>query len=689
MEAPPLSPTAKSIERALITGLILLGWALIVLLRLFDLQVLAHEQYVKLAESQQAKLQPVETHRGSILDRNGNYLALSSASQFVVVNPGRVPNKEIAAALLGRILHLDPAKLEADLEAASDSKRHRGYLVVDSHVSDDEAQQLRDLKLEWVEIHDGSLRSYPNGQLAAHVIGNVGAEGRGAAGIELKMDKELAGTEGLKRVAVDVKQRAFESETVKLPTLGKDVGLTIDSEMQHVGEEALKNSVIANHADHGSLVAMDPANGEILALANYPTYDPNERLHAGEKAHGREDLAVVAPFEPGSVFKVVTVSAALETTNLNPDTIINCGNGVITLFGRVIHDSHPYSALPVEDVLAKSSNIGAIRIGMQVGSRNLYEYIRRFGFGRRTGIELPAEAPGMLRPLRRWQPTSMGSVPMGHEISVTSVQLARLGAVIANGGFLVQPHLIAWKQAPGERREVLTYPPQQRVLKPETVITMRTMMHRVVMPGGTAHQLHVPGYTLAGKTGTAQIYDFAHHVYTHRYNASFLGFAPTVNPRVVIVVTVSGTTGQAGFGGAAAGPVFQTVTEIALRRLSIPRDVPEEIEARAEKQKKSSKDKVVETDDVSLAALNPPTEEERKEGLGEEDADARTATVVADANAPKVPNFVGKTVKDVMQQAALEGIEIDLYGDGLARTQNPAPGGLLLPGQHIEVRFTR
>ena len=677
METPPHSLSAKSTERALITGLILLGWALIIVLRLFDLQVFAHDQFVKLAESQQDKLQPVEARRGSILDRNGNYLALSSASQFLVVNPRRIPNKEIAAALLARILQLDARKLQGDLEAAAESKHHHGYFVVDPHVTDDQVQQLRDLKLDWVEIRDGSLRSYPNGELAAHVIGNVGGEGRGAAGIELKFDKELAGTDGLRRVEVDVKQRPFESELVKSPVIGKDIGLTIDSEMQHVGEEALKNAVIQNHADHGSLVAMDPNTGEVLALANYPTYDPNERLHAGEGPHGREDLAVVAPFEPGSVFKVVTVSAALETTSLTPDTIINCGNGVITLFGRVIHDSHPYSALPVEDVLAKSSNIGAIRIGMQVGSKNLYEYIRRFGFGHRTGIELPAEAPGMLRPLRRWQPTSIGSVPMGHEISVTSVQLAQLGGIIANGGFLVHPHLIAWKQAPGEPKQVMKYtsqPPQ--VLKPETVMTMRLMMHRVVMPGGTARRLHVAGYTIAGKTGTAQIFDFAHHVYTHKYNASFLGFAPTVNPRVVIVVTVSGTTGEAGFGGAAAGPVFQTLMETALRRFSIPRDVPEEIEELAAKEKKPSKDKdkVIDTDDVSIAELNPPTEEEMKQAQGDE---------------PKAPDFVGKTVKDVMQEATLAGIDVDLLGDGLARAQNPAPGSPIAAGEHIRVRFTR
>ncbi|MBV9611026.1 MAG: penicillin-binding protein 2, partial [Acidobacteriaceae bacterium] len=354
MERPPLAPPGSSTERLFITGLILLGWALILLLRLFDLQVFAHEQYVKLADAQQDKPQLIEAPRGAILDRNGRFLAMSSPSQFVVVNPKRIPNKDVAAAILGGILGIDPRKLEADLEAAS--KRRHGYFVVDPNVSEEKADTLRAMKLDWLEIRAGSLRSYPGGQLAAHVIGNVDSEGKGAAGIELKLNKDLAGTPGLAHVQVDVKQRPYASEIAKAPVVGKNIGLTIDRELQNVAEKALQAAVIDNHAVHGSLVAVDPRTGEVLALANYPTYDPNERLHAGEQPLGREDLAVVAPFEPGSVFKVITLSAALETTNLRPQSIINCGNGVMTLFSRVIHDHKPYSALSMQDVLAFSSN---------------------------------------------------------------------------------------------------------------------------------------------------------------------------------------------------------------------------------------------------------------------------------------------------------------------------------------------
>jgi cell division protein FtsI (penicillin-binding protein 3) len=687
MDRPPLGPTNKSLERLFITGLILFGWALIVLLRLFDLQVFAHDHYVKLAESQQDRSVPVEPHRGSIVDRNATYLAISSHCWLLAVNPAQIQNTGVAAGLLASILGVDAAKMQADIESAVQSKRHRGYLVVARQVPEERARQLAAMKLNWIILGDDSMRSYPNHQLAAHVVGNVNAENEGAGGVEKKLNKDLAGTPGLMRIKVDVKQRPFESELATPPVSGKTIGLTIDAEVQAVAEDALKAAVIQNHADHGSLVAMDPKSGEVLALANYPTYDLNEHLKPGERVQNREDLAVVAPFEPGSVFKVVTLSAALETTNLRPETVINCGGGVMTLFGRVIHDSHAYAALSLEDVLAKSSNIGAIRVGMQVGSKNLYDYVRRFGFGQRTGIELPAEASGMLRPLSRWQPTSIGSVPMGHEISVTSLQLAQLGSVIANGGFLVHPRIVAWKQAPGEPKEVMKYPAPVQVLKPETVMTMRIMMRRVVMPGGTAHRLHVIGYSIAGKTGTAQIFDFAHHLYTHRYNASFLGFAPATNPSIVIVVTVSGTTGEAGFGGAAAGPAFQTVMATALQRLGIPRDVPEEIEELAEKEKKSSPAKDI--DDVAIAELNPPTEEEMKPASDDAVANGLATSAEIDPNAPKVPNFVGKTVKDVVQEAASSGIDIDMSGDGLARAQNPPPGALLVPGEHIAVRFAR
>jgi len=357
----------------------------------------------------------MEAVRGAIVDRNGAYLAISSPSMIAVVDPLRIANMGMAADLLATVLGLDKARLQQDLEAAVHSN-HPGYFVVEARVSEEKAAELRDLNLEWLDIRPGSVRSYPNHQLAAHVVGNVGGDGRGEAGIEEKLNKDLAGKPGWQSVKVDVHGRPYDAQISVAPVPGKTVALTIDSEVQHVAEEALAQSVIKNHADHGSAVAIDPNTGEVLALANYPTYDLEERLHSGQPAHGRENLAVVSPFEPGSVFKVVTVSAALETTKLTPMSLFDCSNGSFPEYGRVIHDAEHHGTLTLADVLAKSSNIGAVRIGKVVGMANMYQYVHRFGFGQKTGIELPAEARGMVRPLRRWTPNSMGSVPMGHEI---------------------------------------------------------------------------------------------------------------------------------------------------------------------------------------------------------------------------------------------------------------------------------
>ena len=694
MDLPPLSSLSKTQERALFAGLILIGWAFVVLARLFTLQVLEHDALLKKAHRQQEHFEAIDAPRGSVYDRNGAVLAISHNIHTAVVNPMRIPKQkaELAAAMLAGILQQDAASLQAKFEAASSSRTRGGYLVVNDHLTDEQAASLDGLHLDWLEIRQKSVRNYPNYDVAAHVIGNVDWQGNGVAGVERKLNNDLSGTPGLRRTERDGKQNSYESEIVKPPIMGKSLGLTIDRELQFIAKQALAQAVKENNADHASVVAINPRTGEILALENYPSYDPNVRLLAGQKDLGRKNLAVGTPFEPGSVFKVVTLAAALETTQLNPLSLIDCDNGVMHLFNRVIHDSHPSGVLTFQDVLARSSNIGAIKIGMLVGNENLYNYIRRLGFGQRTGIELPGEAPGILRSVKNWQRTSIGSIPMGHEIGVTSLQLAQMGSVIANGGYLVTPHLVAWEQEAGGPRIAVKHAQPVPVLRPETVMTMRQMMRRVVTdPHGTGHHLHVIGYSLAGKTGTAQIYDYDHKVYTHRYNASFLGFAPANNPAVVIVVTVSGTSGTAGFGGSAAGPVFVRLMQSALNRLGIVRDVPEEVEelvARKGSQPKAEPPGDDSDSDTVAELTTPFTAEEMNDATG---AGARQDEIVAVTGgyAAKAPNFVGKTVRDVMQEATATGIEIEMFGDGLARAQHPPAGTLLNPGERIRVRFQR
>jgi cell division protein FtsI (penicillin-binding protein 3) len=688
MEAPQFASLSKSEKRLVFLGLALCAWALVIVLRLFELQIVGHEKFLRMAEAQQEKLEQVQAPRGAIYDRNGHYLAISSEIPIICVNPLRIPDKETAAGLLAGILKLNRQDVLNDLLRAAIA--HRGYLVVDADPSEDEVDAVRKLNLDWIDIRKGSGRTYPNGKLAAHVVGNVDAEGHGVAGVERKLNSFLSGTPGLLRVTTDVHRRGYNFEVERAPSVGKNVTLTIDSRLQYVAEQAVSEAVIKNHAERGSLVAMDPYTGEVLALANYPTYDPNERLKAGKKPVGREDFAVVAPFEPGSVFKVITLAAALETTNLRPESVINCGNGILRIGSRIIHDHKAYPALPMQDVLAFSSNIGAIRIGMQVGNNRLYDYIKRFGFGHRTGIELPAEAPGLIRPLSRWRPASIGSVAMGHEISVTSVQLAQAGAVIANGGFLVHPHVVLYEESPGGRKVKTPLPKPVRVLTPKAVITMRQMMERVVTTqGGTGRRAHITGYSTAGKTGTAQIFDAEHHVYTHHYNASFLGFAPVVNPSILVVVTVAGTTGAAGYGGEASAPAFKTTAGEALRLMGVPRDLPAELE---EKQPNGPEknDKEIE-DDLSIADLSDPlTLQDMQQALGDPSADGAVPILaVNEVTAPKAPDFIGKTVKDVVEQAAEQGVTVETKGHGLARVQRPGPGEPLPPGERVRVLFMR
>jgi cell division protein FtsI (penicillin-binding protein 3) len=693
----PPSPFAlsKSQERLAILGLVLGVWLLALLLRLIQLQVFSHDQYARMATRQQEKLDPIEAPRGAIFDRNGNYLAISSEAPIVCVDPLRIPDKDTAASLLAGVLNLDKDELLDQILHAAATRR--GYLIIDNRATAEEVEAIRKMNLEWVDIRRGSARSYPDGQLAAHVIGNVDAEGRGVAGIEKKLNSVLTGAPGLVRVTTDVHRQGYELEVEKPPVVGKDVKLTIDSRLQYVAERAIAEAVTEKHAQRGSIVAMDPYTGEVLALANYPTYNPNDRLKRGQRPYGREDYAVVAPFEPGSVFKVITLSAALETTRLRPASIIDCGNGILRLGIRTIHDEHRYGALPMEDVLAHSSNIGAIHIGLQVGENNMFNYVRKFGFGQKTGIELPAEAPGMLRPLSRWRSGSLPSISMGHEVSVTSVQLARAASVIANGGFLVQPHVVMWEQAPGGPKVSLLHPKPVQVLEPATVITMRQMMERVVLLG-TGTKAHVLGYSTAGKTGTAQIFDFGRRVYTHNYNASFMGFSPVVHPSIVVVATVSGASGFTGMAAEAAAPAFRTVMEEALRLEGVPRDIPEELEAAAPKTKsgqaedgKAKHEKQAEEDDLSIAALSdPPSREDQRAALGEDSEDGAVAWMpAAEVSAPKTPDFLGKTVQDVVEEAVEQGIQIEAIGKGLARVQRPAPGELLPPAAHVRVLFAR
>jgi cell division protein FtsI (penicillin-binding protein 3) len=477
----------------------------------------------------------------------------------------------------------------------------------------------------------------------------------------------------------DVKRRGIDSQPATEAHAGTPLTLTIDSRIQFVAERELFNGVQARHARTGSIVVMNPYNGEILALANYPAFNPNDPPKPGEDPRSRFDLAVSVPFEPGSVFKVITLAAALETTDLRPDSPINCNNGVLRLPGRVIHDAHRgYGVLPMQQVFEKSSNIGAIQIGFRVGQQNMYEYVRRFGFGSPTGMRLPAESGGLFRRLDRWGKTSLASIAMGQEVSTTSIQLARACAAIANGGLLVKPKLILKEGGQPTPVEV-----PRRILRPQTAITMRQLMEGVVLRGTAKGRARIAGYTSGGKTGTAQIFDVKAHRYTHQYNASFMGFAPVTNPAFIVVVTLNGTTGSAGMGAGAAAPVFKAVATETLRVLDVPRDLPD---LTPEPERVSPED----ADDLSIADLGSGEPNVMEELAAQQSATGAVTPDAASADAgPKVPNFRGKTMRAVVEEASAIGLPVLFDGSGIARAQIPAPGTVLHAGERVRVQFAR
>jgi cell division protein FtsI (penicillin-binding protein 3) len=704
VEIPRRSNSMAAANRLTVVAAVLLLWGLRIFVALVSIQVSQHAKYKAIARAQQEHEFDIPAPRGTIFDRNGQPLAISTPADSVSVNPQQISDPKLATELLGNILHLDRQVLFSRLTWARDN--HRGFMWVKRKMNSFETERLRALNLEWATVKTESQRQYPKGQTAAHVVGTVFHQEDGAAGIEKSLDVSLKGKAGAERMVMDVKRRGIDSHVDSVAQAGTPITLTIDERLQYVTERELKAGVEAKHARYGTAIVMDPNTGEILALANYPTYDPNKPPQPGETAMSRFDLGVSVPFEPGSIFKVVTLSAALETTNLTPESMIPTGGGTLVLPGRVIHESHHgFGTITMQQVLEQSSNIGAILIGQRVGREKMYEYARRFGFGQKTGLPLPAESTGMLRPVSKWGTTSLASISMGHEVSTTSAQLARLCSIIANGGMLVRPKIVLKRGDRIEPTEAAV-----RVLKPDTVMKMRMMMEGVVLRGTAKSTARLDGYTSAGKTGTAQIFENGH--YTHLYNASFMGFTPVINPQLVIVVTINGTNGDGGMGSAAAAPVFRNIATEALRMLDVPKDIPDSI---ADVKKPKKEDKAVE--DVSIAGLGGGSimaeDQTVKDLLAEE---AKLAQLIAAdsaesipsapgslpqpafaAPAPKppvprgstVPDFRGKSMRSVVEEASAEGIEVMIEGSGVARAQVPQPGKPLRRGERIRIVFTR
>ncbi len=674
------STSGKLSRRALIVTLALVVWMLAIGARLVQVQVSQHDSLTARARSQQLGAVETSPTRGQVLDRQGRELARSVDTESFFGEPDEIHNVEQTARSVAAITGLDSTELARRLSDAKDSKKKFVWIVRRLDVQT--ANKLDALNLDGVYARREPKRYYPNDSLAAHVLGFVGTDEIGLGGVEQYYNDKIRGEAGKLYLERDARKQAFESYEIQ-PHPGQTVVLTIDQTIQFRTEQALGAAVERAHAKSGHAIVMDPRTGEILALANAPTFDPNQPAKVPPEA--RKNGAVQDIYEPGSTFKIVAFSAAIEKGLVKPEDKINCQMGQITVAGRVIHDHHPFGVLTVADALAQSSDVGAIKLGLLVGNDSMYEYMKRLGFGARTGIDLNGESPGILRAVNRWQPSSIGSLAMGQEIGVTPLQMATAYSVLANGGLLVKPHLVREVRTPDGTVVFQAKTESRRTLKAETAAAMRGMFEGVTLHG-TARKAQLNGYTAAGKTGTAQKIDPKTRAYSAtKFIGSFVGFAPVNNPAVVIIVVIDEPQGSY-HGGDIAAPVFREIAEQILPELNIMPDL--EIKAAptmiAQTAQASPKAREEEQRQSEQRAATLPKVAARNFSSGNE-----IIFTPATRRAALMPDLRGQSVRDVARMCAQLGLQLEARGEGRAFRQSPAPGAEVDSGQVVRVDFAR
>ena len=549
-------------RRLTIAVCLLFAWAGAIEARLIYLQVFRHADFAARAEQQQSRRIPSPAKRGELLDRNGKILARSIDADSVYADPSEVGDPDRAAARLCEALRDCDAD---DRRGIADRIRKGRYFAhVQRQVTPEQARRVAELKLEGVGFIKESRRFYPNRDLASQLLGYVGIDNVGLSGIEKAYDRIILGKPGTVVVQTDGNRQAFSREE-RPPTTGASIELTIDQYIQHVAERELEAGVKSSGASTGSAVVMDPHTGEILALANYPGFNPNVYREARPEA--RRNRAVQDYYEPGSTFKIVTASAALEEKAISPEELIDASAGNIRFGSRVINDDHNYGVLSFSDVIVKSSNVGAIKVALKLGPRKMGDYVKRFGFGRPSSPDFRGESPGMV-----WDPSSLNdsalaSVAMGYQVGVTALQMAAAVSVVANGGELVQPRAVRAVIHDGKRLPV-PHKTLERVISRGTAVTMAEIMEKVV-EDGTGTRARIPGYTVAGKTGTAKKLVRGSYRGHSDYNVSFVGFVPSRAPVFAIVVVVDAPHRVSPYGGVVAAPIFQKIAEAALRHSGV------------------------------------------------------------------------------------------------------------------------
>ncbi len=617
----------KPVIRISIVGCMVLAILISVAVKTLKLQVLNREQALELARRQHHAQLTLLPRRGKIVDANHKELALNVDAYSVYARPQRVSDPGRYASRLSRALGLPASRLKKKL-------RYKGSFVWIKRLVDPRtAAAVRELGLAGVGVVKESKRVYPNDHLLGQVLGFTDVDSRGIEGLEYQYDKVLAGKpeeivirrDGMGREIVGVSAEETADSS------GRDITLTIDSQIQYIVEEELKAGVVNAEADGGMAVMMNPETGAVLAMASYPFFDPNS--FTSYPARVRRNLPIWYTFEPGSTMKVFLVAAAIEERKVVPSTVFYCFDGARRVANTVINDIKPHGELTVADIIKYSSNIGATLIAEELGKKKYYDYLRKFGFGQKTGIDLPGEAAGIVRDYNLWGPVELATQAFGQGLSVTALQLATALSAVANGGFLMEPYIV--EKITGRRAsdyKAVKPSARRRVISYETAKTVREMMERVVAPDGTGAEAAVPGYATAGKTGTAQVVDARRGGYKKdSYIASFMGFAPADDPRAVLVVVIINPR-KSPYGGVVAAPVFRKIMAKVLFHLGVP---PE----------RSFADTIV------------------------------------------MPNLRGLSARDTLKWGAEQGVVVKLKGKGYVASQYPPPGKRIKRGMVCQVEL--
>jgi cell division protein FtsI (penicillin-binding protein 3) len=564
-------------------------WACMITLRLGWLQVVRHGDFVHLAAMQQQRTFAVAPRRGVLYDRNLKELAMTVLVDSIYAVPSEIgENRAEDAAMLAKIVHADPSdNFTSEHQMLARFNASKNFAWVARRVDAETATRVKELNLKGVYTQKEFKRFYPNNDLAAQVLGYVGTDDSGLGGLELKFDDEMHGAPGHMLTKVDARRQVLGSvESEPMP--GENLVLSIDANIQHIAEQALDAQMVKMKAAHGTVVVQDPHTGQILALAISPRFNPNDQKHMDSSV--LQNLAVSDVYEPGSTFKLVTYSAAIDGAGVQPTDMVDCQGGAMTMYGRTLHDDKQdhFGVVTVQYALEHSSDVGAAKMALKLGNQKFYDYMRGFGFGDRSGIELPSETRGLLRAPKKWGATSILSMAIGQEVGVTPVQLVTMVSAIANGGVYMPPHVLleSTDEMKGdERLKPAAFRPSNqlpdqlpdgahRVIKELTSAKMRMMMQGIVVEG-TGRKGALNGYSAGGKTGTAQKVDPVTHTYSHtKLVASFAGFAPVSNPAISVAVVIDTPTVGSRYGAETSAPVFAEVAQQVLEYLGVPHDQP-------------------------------------------------------------------------------------------------------------------